>query len=991
MTTGNTTDTAAVNPAPNKNDNMPAVLAETESSPSALDEVLLAQKRHYIAAIGASAGGLEALSALISHLPADLGIPFVILQHLSPTYRSMLVQLLGRETTMQVCAIEDGLAPQPNQIYITPPNRNLVLKDGFFHLTEPSSEILPKPSVNTCFHSLSEERGEDVIGVILSGTGTDGASGIRAIKAGGGLVFAQEPNSAKYAGMPQAAIETDCVDWVLPPEEIAREITVIVRTQGSVQPPSRNDATPSTLKALLQKVQRYTKVDFSEYKETTVWRRILRRIAANRADSLAEYISLTERNPEELNQLCKEILISVTSFFRGEEAFHCLSGLLRERLAGKQPGDEIRVWVPGCATGEEAYTIAMLIAEILGEARLDYKIQIFATDIDNSAMNIARKGIYPESSFEGLDPVLISKYFTPRGDAFEVSKSLREMVVIARQNVAQDPPFLRLDLVSCRNLLIYFLNSLQERVLSTFHYSLLPGGLLFLGKSESIYQRENLFEPLERDHKIFRRRDTTATAPSFPALSNAQIAPRPLKTRQRSIEEHFLDIAATAYVPPSIVISATLDVLHVFGDVSRFLQIPQGRVDFNLLNMIRKEWRTEIQTLIYQVQQKRVAAIGRVHLHSGDTATQIAVRPMERDFGEAALFIAFEHIVTPPPNNNAPQPEPGLQQAISSRELEDELVATREHLQTVIEELETSNEETQALNEELQASNEELQASNEELQAANEELQSTNEELTTVNEELQVKSAELAEANADLENVQNSVDFAVLVVSEQLRLARFNESAARLLALNHASLGESLRDILASRKQVNFAELTEEVIQKGNTIEQQISSNNRHYLLRISPRMTAVRAIQGAVITLLDETVLFESQRNLRDSQHQLLAIMNHSVTLISVKDMSGRYQFVNPRFVDVLGPFAKASGEDMLGKTDHQLFEAPLADLLRNRDLEVMRVNSAQETVDTLTLADGDHSFLSIRFPLFTEDGVANAVCTKLTDITHGPQFPAA
>lgn len=949
----------------------------------------LEQKRHYLVAIGASAGGLEALSALISHLPTDLGIPYIILQHLSPTYRSMLVQLLGRETPMQVCEIEDGMSLLPNQIYITPPNRNLVLQDGLFHLTEPSSEILPKPSVNACFHSLSEERGENVIGVILSGTGTDGASGVRAIKAGGGLVFAQEPGSAKYSGMPQAAIETDCVDWVLPPEEIAREITVIVRTQGSVQPPARSEATPSTLKALLQKVQRYTKVDFSEYKESTVWRRILRRIAANRVDSLAEYISLTERNPEELNQLCKEILISVTSFFRGEDAFQCLSGLLAERLRNKRPGDEIRVWVPGCATGEEAYSIAMLIAEILGEARLEYKIQIFATDIDNSAMNIARKGIYPESSLEGLKPSLVNKYFTPRGDSFEISKMLREMVVIARQNVAQDPPFLRLDLVSCRNLLIYFLNSLQERVLGTFHYSLLPGGLLFLGKSESVYQRENLFEPLDRNYKIFRRRDTTATAPAFPALSHAQIAPRPTKTRQRSIEEQFLEIAASTYVPPSIVISATLDVLHVFGDVSRFLQIPQGRMDFNLLNMVRKEWRTEIQTLIYQAQQKRGTATGRVHLHT-DQPTQIAIRPMEREFGEAALFVAFEQIVAPAPASHAPQPESSVSLA-NSRELEDELVATREHLQTVIEELETSNEETQALNEELQASNEELQASNEELQAANEELQSTNEELTTVNEELQVKSAELAETNADLENVQNSVDFAVLVVSEQLRLARFNESAARLLTLNHASLGESLRDILASRKLTNFADLAEDVVRKGHTIEQQISSSNRHYLLRISPRMTALRAIQGAVISLLDETALFESQRSLRESQRQLMAIMNYSVTLISVKDMSGRYQFVNPRFVEVLGAHARLADADIAGKTDHQLFDSTLADLLRSRDLEVMRANGPLETVDTLPFPDEPRTFLSIRFPLFTEDGVANAICTKLTDITDGPQFPAA
>jgi len=362
----------------------------------------------------------------------------------------MMVQLLARTTELEVREVEDGTIPLPNRIYITPPNRNLILENERFQLVEPGIEVLPKPSVNTFLHSLAESRGEDAIAVILSGTGSDGASGARAIKAGGGLVFAQDPLSAKYSGMPQATIDTGCADWVLSPPEIANEISLIVRNRGSIlhsEPPS---ASPTTLKALLYKVQRHTQVDFSGYKEATVWRRILRRMAANRVHDMDEYLILAERNPEEYNQLCKEILISVTAFFRDPLAFDALKGALGELLESKSPRDEIRIWVPGCATGEEAYTIAIVLFELLGDKRNERKIQIFATDLDLAAMANARRGLYAESSLSAMSTELISRYFHPQGDSYEVIKPLREAVVFARQNVLQDPPFLRLDLISCR-------------------------------------------------------------------------------------------------------------------------------------------------------------------------------------------------------------------------------------------------------------------------------------------------------------------------------------------------------------------------------------------------------------------------------------------------------------------------------------------------------------------------------------------------------------
>lgn len=945
-------------------------------------------QRQFIVAIGASAGGLEALSVLISHLPTDLNVPFVILQHLSPTYRSMLAQLLGRETSMQVLEIEDGMAPGPNAIYTTPPNRNLELRDNRFHLLEPTLEVLPKPSVNAFLYSLAEARGEDVIGVILSGTGSDGASGLRAVKASGGLTFAQDPATAKYTGMPQSAIDTDCVDWVMAPAEIAQEIARLVRTHGQIQPPGQGETSPATLKTLLSKVQRYTKVDFSGYKESTVWRRILRRMAANRVTSLDDYIALTRKNPDELGQLCKDILISVTSFFRDQEAFVALRQALQERLATKQPGDEIRLWVPGCATGEEVYSIAILMFELLGAARHDYKIQIFATDIDLAAMGIARRGHYSEASLAGVDPALVARYFRPVGDAYEISKELRETVVFARQNVVQDPPFLRLDLISCRNLLIYFQGSLQERVLDIFHYALAPAGLLFLGKSETVYQRENLFDTVHRDQRIFRRRDAPVSKSTVVSLmmdtvpAHRSVAP----PRPRTLEERFFSAAASVYVPPSVMINAQMELRHVFGDVGDYLRLPPGRVDLNLLSLVRKEWRTELQTLVHQAQHKRASVFGRLHdVGEEGSACRLAVHPIVGSEAEPMLLIAFEPIAADAaePARHVGEAVPGL----FNKDLEDELIATREHLQTVIEELETSNEETQALNEEMQASNEELQAANEELQAANEELQSTNEELTTVNEELQIKSAELADANADLESIQSSVDYAIVVVGEQQRLLRYNDTAARLFGLVPTRVGDSLRDVLATHRLAAVLQAIEEVIRTRRPLEQQLTESQRHFLLRASPRLTAQGDVRGCVLSLLDETALFEMQRELRDKEKRLMSIMTFSTTLISVKDASGRYEFVNPRFERLLQETTGLQAADILGKTDQQVFPPEIARIFRERDLEVLRTSAATELPEQLPLGDRPGRFIALRFPMMSDDGVVVGVCTKLVDVSeiHG------
>ena len=952
---------------------------QTDNAPETENTNVGEAQRRFVVGIGASAGGLEALSALVSHLPDNLGASYVIVQHMSPNHRSMLVQLLARETSMQVSEIQDGESPKPDQIHITPPNRNLVLQEGAFCLLEPAPEVIPKPSVNIFFGSLAEDCGEDAIGVILSGTGSDGAVGVRAIKASGGLVFAQEPGSAKYSGMPQSAIDTECVDWVMPPEKIAAEIEIVVRSQGSIPMPVNGGEVPATLRTLLQKVMRHARVDFSGYKESTVWRRILRRMVSNRVHTMEEYLLLTEKNPEELNQLCKEILISVTSFFRDPRAFETLREALAELLAQKLPGEEIRIWIAGCATGEEAYSVAILLSELLGANLSDYRVQIFATDIDLNAMAIARRGVYPESALAEIDSGLIARYFSSRDGHYEVNKFLRDLVVFARQDLVQDPPFLRLDLLTCRNVLIYFQGSLQDQVLSTFHYALRAGGLLFLGKSETAHQRDGQFESIAKDAKIFRRRLGDARLPAQ-MLSNATIVPNESRlpvnrTRAQNQEDMLLRAVLEASLPASVVITSQLDIRHVFGDVSAFLNIRSGRPDFNLLSLIRSEWRIEAQTLIYRVIQRKMPTVS--YLRGGDQQARISVRPLSVKLSgnEDTYLVGFEnHESSNSDTGRIPDVSAGN---LSGQSVEEELIATREHLQTVIEELETSNEETQALNEELQASNEELQASNEELQASNEELQSTNEELTTVNEELQIKTAELAEANADLENIQNSIGFLILVVNDQMRLVRYNLVAAQWLNLGNTSMGDSLRAVASLSNFPELVSAVEQVLRERRPVARQLAHEGRHYLLNVMPRVMSPRESIGAVISLSEESELIEAQRRLRESEQRLRAVMSHSVTAVSVKDMAGRYEYVNPRFCELFG----VDAETVLGRTDQQVFPSDLASNIRERDLDAWRKDGLFESEDVLPLANGQRRFLAIRFPLKDEDGVGYAVCVKFAD----------
>lgn len=951
---------------------------QPKDDPVGGDEPVVVAQPAYLVGIGASAGGLEALSNLIAALPTNLGVAYAVIQHLSPTHRSMMAQLLGRETAMAVKEITDGMVPECDTIYVTPPSSNMVLREGHFVLQEEPRSASPRPSVNAFFSSLAAEKGEDAIGVVLSGTGSDGAVGLREIKAVGGFTFAQEPQSAKYNGMPQAAIDTGCVDWVLPAEGIAREIAQIARSKGSVvvNPP----AMATSLKKLLIRVKQQTRIDFGGYKVGTVWRRIERRMAARHVSNLDDYLALVEADPGELDHLCKDILISVTAFFRDPEAFDTLRTTLQALLATKHFGDEIRIWVPGCATGEEAYSIAIIVAELLGSNLGQFRVQIFATDLDLSALAVARRGGYPETALSGMDPALVARHFTNSGNRYEVSRTLRDMVVVARQDLVQDPPFLRLDLVSCRNVLIYFQSELQIKVLATFHYGLRSGGYLFLGKSEGVFQQEGLFEPGDKSARVYRRRAGESRLMPTPSFRLPDSRERQT-VQQPNAQQRLLEASISLFVPPTILINAAFEILHIQGDVSHFLTISAGKPTTNLQQLIRREFRADLNLMVHQVEHTADSVAGRPHVvktADGKRHILLSVHPLEKGVTSSFFLVAFQTAPVEKDANGEVRPDLP-QDSVDVKALEEELISTRERLQTVIEELETSNEEMQALNEEVQAANEELQSSNEELESANEELQSTNEELTTVNEELQVRSGELAEALNDLEKIQNSVGFPIIVCSETMELSRFNSPAAAIFMLTEKSIGQALPTLRLPPGMQDFSARVREAIEANQSVEESVFSNQRHYLLHIAPYETTRPGVRGAVISLMDSTERMAAERAIRESRERLMAIMDNSTSMISLKDLAGRYEFVNRQFEKTFG----LKSAELLGKTGAQVFSGRTADGFRGKEMEVIRRQEAIESEDVLERADGNRHLLSIRFPLFSADNVIQGVCTQSTDMT--------
>lgn len=865
-----------------------------------------------VVGVGASAGGLEALRLLLSGLPDQANLCYVIAQHLDPKHSSALVELLSRNTKMQVREIEDGQTAIANEIYITPPDRNAVIKRGKLYLSKPTTSFGPKPSVDMLFSSLAEDKAERAIGAILSGTGSDGAHGIRNIRGKGGITIAQDPATAKYDGMPNAAIATQCVDLVLPPEKIGAELVRVLKQAPLLPPVPKRKDEYKCLERVLALLLEKTGCDFTDYKLATISRRIQRRMVTRKVAKLAEYVALLEKSHEEVQHLCRDVLISVTEFFRDPDVFKALSENFATIAKTKKTGDDFRIWVPGCASGEEAFTIGILLSETLGGRMKSLNLQIFASDIDEEALLRGRAALYPPAAVENLPKDLVDRYFVLSDGGFRVAKRIRDLVIFAKHDLVKDPPFAHLDFISCRNVLIYFNSRLQDRVLSMFQYALNADGYLLLGKSESVNRYSDLFLPLGKNVKIYKRVGSTDKAlrefmAYQPPLGRKREAARD-KTREDKVPaSNIMERAIVdAFGGTGVLTNARQEVIYVRGDVRPYLGLREGAAGLDVCNMTANPLRHELRALLSKSNREKTSLLSRpIRLGDDDESRYVSIKvcPVSTEGGSGQTAIFFNDVrAVPPAKVSSSKGEEDVRVEVLERELNE----TRESLQTTVEELETANEELQSLNEELVSSNEEMQSSNEELQTTNEELQSSNEELVTVNEELQVKSAELGNANADLENIQASTGLPLVVVDRRLVIKRFTQEAVSVLGVRPNDIGTP---IIAVPSRFHLHQLEKDlrtVIARCEPVERTLEEQGQIIWVRMFPYLQDGKVV-GAVLTFVDMT----ENRRIEQELLTLSSAVEHSPSATLVTDADGRIEYVNPAFTRISSYEAK----EVIGK----------------------------------------------------------------------------
>ena len=827
-----------------------------------------------IVGIGASAGGLEALETFFKAMPVDAGIGFVVVVHLDPTHISILPELLQKHTKMPVCPIEDGMPVERDHVYVVPPNKDLTILHGTLHLMElaqPRGVNLP---IDSFLRSLAQDQGRNAVCIILSGTGTDGTLGVKAIKGEVGMAMVQDEESAKYEGMPRSVITTGVVDYVLPPGKMPEQL--IKYTQHATQKSAPRIAPavgpiPQALQKVFVILRARTEHDFSLYKKNTICRRVERRMNVHQIDEISDYVRYLRESDREAGILFKELLIGVTNFFRDPEAFQILqTKTLPKLLAGKPDDDAVRVWVPGCASGEEAYSVAMVLHECMEQVGRRFHVQVFGTDIDEDAIDVARAGLYPESIMADVGPDRIRRYFTKEEDGrYRVKKPIREMLVFAPQNVIKDPPFTKLDLLCCRNLLIYLRTELQRKLLPIFHYSLKPDGILFLGSSETIGPATDLFALSDKKWKIFRRRPSAAgahTVLDFPPQPESYEA-RDLEVPeavQRAEELSALQLVETILqqsdTPSCAIINDACNVIYIHGRTGRFLEPAEGKASVNIVEMARPGLRKELAAAIRQVAIHKQETVYRgleVDYNGGELFLNLTVKPiLEQIAMRGLMMVVFEETATPTKEEKqSPQPVPVKRKGKSVEELEQELQYTRESLQTTIEELETSNEELTSINEELQSTNEELQSTNEELETSKEELQSLNEESATVNAELQARIDELSRTNDDMKNLLDSTEIATVFLDTDLRVRRFTPRATDIIPLTATDFGRPIKHLASALIDIDLAEYGRQVLRDLAVREVEVKSeDDRSYVMRVRPYRTVANLIDGVVITFEDTT-----------------------------------------------------------------------------------------------------------------------------------------
>lgn len=826
-----------------------------------------------VVGIGASAGGLEAFTHLLRALPVDTGMGFVLVQHLAPTHASVLAEILARVTHLPVMEVHDEAKVEPNHIYVIPPGRNMVIAHGKLQLIPREMSGQNRP-IDLFLRSLAEDQAHQAIGVILSGTATDGTLGCQEIKAAGGITFAQD-DTAQQDSMPKSAIAAGCIDFVLSPDKIASELARIARhpyvaPSPAAPPPKEQEELEPDLAKVLRLLREATHIDFALYKTTTVQRRINRRMLLNKIETLKDYARRLEGDPAEAQALYQDMLINVTSFFRDPQVFESLKTKVFPRLVRDKPRNEpLRAWVLGCSTGEEAYSVAMSFTEFAESSGSKATLQIFATDLNAIGIEKARAGVYLKDIASDLAPERLRRFFSEVDGHYRIVKSLRDMCVFAQHNAVSSPPFSRMDLISCRNLLIYLEPPLQQKLIPLLHYALKPTGFLMLGTSETIGAYRDLFEPDDAKYKIFARKPgpgrlamALSRGPVHSVQGNAKIAHLREGASGAEVQKEADRIVMAQYAPPGVVINPDMEIVQFRGDTNAYLAPAPGRPSFNLFKMAREGLLVPLRAAVNKAKKQaapvREAGV-RVKSNAGHRKINLQVIPVNAS-SEEGFLVLFEDAETQEPRKPV-KPKAAAAQREAERDeiarLTQELASTREYMQSLTEQHEAANEELQSASEEAQSANEELQSINEELETSKEEIQSSNEELATVNDELNHRNIELGRLNSDLVNLIGSVQIPIVMLGPDLRIRRFTPIAEKTLNLIPADVGRAITDLRLSVDIPDLGPLLTEVMDTVSVKEREVQDKNGHwYALRLRPYKTLENKIDGAVMTLMDVDTL---------------------------------------------------------------------------------------------------------------------------------------
>ena len=880
-----------------------------------------------IVGIGASAGGLQAFEDFFANMDSETGMAFIVVTHLHPGHTSALPELIGKYTGMETLPIKDGMTVRQNHIYLIPPGVNLSIFNQSLHLLKPEGTHGSQLPIDFFFRSLAEDQKDRAIGIILSGTGTDGTLGLRAIKGESGMVMVQDVKGAKFSGMPQSAINTGLVDYTLPPSKMAKQLVRYVRGPflDSSAPAVKLEAPlKNAMKKIFLQIRQRTGHDFSCYKSSTIRRRIERRMNVHHIHNPTNYVRFLQENPQESELLFKDMLIGVTSFFRDPDAYKFLSEKAIPKLLQSKPeGYVLRIWVPACASGEEAYSLAITLHECMDKLNRHLDCQIFATDLDLQAINFARAGIYPEGIAADVGTQRLKKFFLKENNSYRIRKDIRETVVFAPQNVIGDPPFTKLDMVSCRNLLIYLESEIQYKIFNLFHYALKPGGILFLGSSETAGSQSSLFKPFSKEYKVFLREKSSHPMQAqmnkmpqdiTPGLPN-KIAPEkempPLKGRLK-----IMDAANKVFLehltPPSLIVNHHGDIIYIHGKVGPFIEMPPGRPSKNVLLMAQEGLKVELVSALRRCKEKNNQVnIKNIPVkHNGNilltdlTVQKISDPPELHDLMLVAFHVSESQPATPEKGETI-----SIKQKNAVDTLKKELQFTKETLQSTIEELETTNEELKSTNEELQSTNEELQSSSEELETSKEEMQSLNEELQTTNMELQVKIDELTYVNDDMKNLLNSTEIATLFLDNDLNIRRFTSEAIKVVNLIASDIGRPLSDISLNLKDQSLIKECQSVVKTLVFKDREVQTRDGvWYIMRIMPYRTSENKIDGLVLTFVDIDQSKKSKLLLEESRQtqRLAAIVRHSIDAITVQSLDGKFMEWNHGAEEMYGYLEK-------------------------------------------------------------------------------------